>query len=65
MSTYLEPKSHPSERQQAASLLRSLEWGGFWIQLILSIISGLILGFLFFCDDPPHRLLMITKHKDK
>ena len=45
MSSHLESKSYPSERQQAASLLRSLGWSGFWIQLVLTIVSGLILGF--------------------
>jgi len=45
MSSYLESKSHPSERQQAASLLQSLGWSGFWIQFVLTIVSGLILGF--------------------
>jgi hypothetical protein len=45
MSSYLESKSHPSERQQAASLLRSLGWSGFWIQFALTIVSLLILGF--------------------
>ncbi|MCG6133368.1 MAG: DUF3611 family protein [Nostoc sp. LLA-1] len=45
MSTHLESKSYPSEKQQAASLLRSLGWSGFWIQLVLTIVSGLILGF--------------------
>ncbi|MEH1855615.1 MAG: DUF3611 family protein [Nostoc sp.] len=45
MSSYLESKSHPSERQQAASLLQLLGWSGFWIQFVLTIVSGLILGF--------------------
>lgn len=45
MSSYLESKSHPLEREQAASLLRSLGWSGFWIQFVLTIVSGLILGF--------------------
>lgn len=45
MSTNLELTSHPSERPQSGSLLRSLGWSGFWIQFILTIVSGLILGF--------------------
>ncbi len=45
MSSYLESKSHLSESRQAASLLRSLGWSGFWIQLVLTVISGLILAF--------------------
>ena len=27
------------------SLLRSLGWSGFWSQFVLTIVSGLILGF--------------------
>ena len=45
MSSHMELKSHPSEIQQAASLLRSWGWSGFWIQFVLTIVSGLILGF--------------------
>jgi hypothetical protein len=45
MSNYLEQRSHLSESQKAASLLRSLGWSGFWIQLILTIIAGFILAF--------------------
>lgn len=45
MVSHLESKSHPSERQQSASLLLTLGWGGFWIQFVLTIVAGLILGF--------------------
>ncbi|MCP2727383.1 DUF3611 family protein [Limnofasciculus baicalensis] len=45
MSTNLELTSHPSERPQSGSLLRLLGWSGFWIQFVLTIVSGLILGF--------------------
>ncbi len=45
MSSYLESKSHPLERQQIANLLVVLGWSGFWIQLVLTAVSILILGF--------------------
>jgi len=45
MSHYLEATAHPLARQQAASLLRSLGWIGFWLQLGLTVVSGLIFGF--------------------
>jgi len=45
MSSYLESKSYPSERQQTASLLKYFGWSGFWIQLVLTAVSALILGF--------------------
>ncbi len=45
MFSPLESKSHPSDRQQAASLLPLLGWTGFWIQLGLTIVAGLTLGF--------------------
>ena len=45
MSSYMESKSYHLQRRQAASLLRFLGWSGFWIQLVLTIVSGLILAF--------------------
>jgi hypothetical protein len=45
MSSLLGSKSHSSDRQQAASLLPLLGWTGFWTQLGLTTVAGLILGF--------------------
>lgn len=45
MSHHLKLNGHPSAQHQAASLLKSLGWSGFWLQLVLTIISGLIFGF--------------------
>ncbi|WP_143289293.1 DUF3611 family protein [Brunnivagina elsteri] len=45
MFSRLESKSHSSEREQAASLLQLLGWEGFWIQFVLTVVAGLILGF--------------------
>lgn len=44
MFHYFGSKPHPSERQQIANSWRSLGWVGFWIQLILTIVSALILA---------------------
>lgn len=54
MSSYLESKSYPLERQQIANLLVVLGWSGFWIQLVLTAVSILILGFAIL--DPSFNL---------
>ena len=45
MSHYPKVTVHTSERQKAARLLKSLGWSCFWLQLVLTVVSGLIFGF--------------------
>lgn len=45
MNKRLESKPQSSERQQVASLLSRLGWAGFWIQLVLTVVAGMILTF--------------------